>query len=81
MLNLKPVVLKRYASSIAAKFPYEVRFSRRDGVIYCTCPGWTKTWKRPRTCSHLQHYEYKNPKTYRKYIKLGKMIAARVKKI
>lgn len=31
---------------------YEIRRSKKDGEVYCTCPAWTKNISRP--CKHLK---------------------------
>jgi hypothetical protein len=32
--------------------PYEVRISRQDGAIFCSCPGW----KFKKNCTHLKQF-------------------------
>lgn len=31
---------------------YEMR-EGKDGVIYCSCPGWKFSRERPRSCKHM----------------------------
>jgi hypothetical protein len=45
-----PIVVKQFTSkSNPSKPPYEVRISRQDGKMYCTCRGWLNH----KHCRHL----------------------------
>jgi predicted nucleic acid-binding Zn finger protein len=48
-------VLRTWPSSRAGKV-YELTLGD-DNVLYCTCPAWRFTKKRPRTCKHIEAWQ------------------------
>ena len=42
------ILVKEFPSKTSDKI-HEVRISRQDGKMYCTCPGWVSR----KTCRHL----------------------------
>ena len=51
-----PVILGYNSSKSSPGKVYELRLSRRDGTVYCTCPGWIFSKTSPKMCKHLRTY-------------------------
>jgi len=43
---------------------YEIRVGA-DGVVYCTCWGWTATQSTPKVCKHLRWFLQEHPAIYK----------------
>jgi hypothetical protein len=52
--ELSPQVLTKFGSTDGTA-TYEIRRSVRDGIVYCTCPGWrfSRANGQAKTCKHL----------------------------
>jgi hypothetical protein len=51
-----PLVLQTVSSSSKPDVKYEIRQSRTDGKIYCTCPAWRFSKGEEKTCKHLEQW-------------------------
>jgi len=51
--NLEPIVLTLNRSNSNPEVWYEIRLSRRDNTVYCTCPGWRFSRGSTKSCTHL----------------------------
>lgn len=46
------VLIGTFPSSDGSK-TYEM-YRGKDGVVYCSCPGWKFSKERPRSCKHMK---------------------------